>query len=278
MTQLRDELRKNPDDEQSARKLTELYGWMSYDRQNETDERAATLPIFTEFENNLKVARSGNRRASSAVQTSGETAMLCNLNWLIETERYDDARAQLRETEMFIETKENQLTLRLRKATLHEQAGRYASALSALEQAKAISKELYPKEPNRLEIWESTLKWKMTNDTTAVGSSADEAVPNIALSSSNSDNAKPESFGLSQNYPNPFNPSTVISYQLPVSGQVSLKIYDMLGREVQTLVNETQAAGRYSVRFNAANLSSGTYFYKLQAGSFVQTKKLTFLK
>jgi subtilisin family serine protease len=79
MIALRDDLRKNVDDEQSARKLTELYGWMSYDRQNETDERAATLPIFTEFENNLKVARSGNRRASSATQASGETAMLCNL-------------------------------------------------------------------------------------------------------------------------------------------------------------------------------------------------------
>jgi GH18 family chitinase len=85
-------------------------------------------------------------------------------------------------------------------------------------------------------------------------------------------------YALYQNYPNPFNPSTVISYSLSKSNLVSLKIYDLLGKEIKTLINEQQNSGNYSVTFNARNLSSGIYFYKLQAGSFNQTKKFILLK
>src|SRR5207302_11272993 len=74
---------------------------------------------------------------------------------------------------------------------------------------------------------------------------------------------------LNQNYPNPFNPSTSISYTLPFSSSVSLKIYDMLGREVKTLVNDMQPAGNYNYRFDASNLSSGIYFYVLKASNGV---------
>jgi hypothetical protein len=88
----------------------------------------------------------------------------------------------------------------------------------------------------------------------------------------------PKVFALEQNYPNPFNPSTVMSYQLPVASNVSLKVYDVLGREVATLVNGRQEAGRYSVSFNAASFASGVYFYRLQAGNFVQTKKMMLVK
>ncbi|MCL5268741.1 MAG: T9SS type A sorting domain-containing protein [Bacteroidetes bacterium] len=85
-------------------------------------------------------------------------------------------------------------------------------------------------------------------------------------------------FRLSQNYPNPFNPSTTISYQLPTSNYVTLKVFDVLGREVETLVNERQQAGTYTVRFTAANLPSGVYFYRLEAGTYHDTKKLLLLK
>ncbi|MBK7632306.1 MAG: T9SS type A sorting domain-containing protein [Ignavibacteriales bacterium] len=88
----------------------------------------------------------------------------------------------------------------------------------------------------------------------------------------------PEKFELSQNYPNPFNPSTKIKYQIVTSNPVSLKIYDVLGNEVATLVNEVQPSGNYEVTFDAASLSSGTYFYKLQTGSLVETKKMLLLK
>jgi len=80
-------------------------------------------------------------------------------------------------------------------------------------------------------------------------------------------------FVLEQNFPNPFNSETVISYQLSVTGKVSLKIYDVLGNEISKLVNEFQSAGNYNVNFNGSNLSSGIYFYKLQAGNFVDVKK-----
>jgi len=86
------------------------------------------------------------------------------------------------------------------------------------------------------------------------------------------------SYALDQNFPNPFNPATVISYQVAVKSMVRLAIYDELGREVAELVREVQTAGSHSVTFNAQNLPSGVYFYRLQAGTFSATKKLVLLK
>ena len=88
----------------------------------------------------------------------------------------------------------------------------------------------------------------------------------------------PSEFVLKQNYPNPFNPSTTISYQLPTSGHVTLKVYDMLGKEVATLVNEEKPTGIYETKFNATGLSSGTYIYRLSCGSFIQNKKMILMK
>jgi sugar lactone lactonase YvrE len=88
----------------------------------------------------------------------------------------------------------------------------------------------------------------------------------------------PLKYSLSQNYPNPFNPETIINYQLPARNNVSLKVYDLLGREVAELVNGEKSAGVYSVKFNGRNLSSGVYFYRIQAGNFSETKKLLLLK
>jgi len=88
----------------------------------------------------------------------------------------------------------------------------------------------------------------------------------------------PTEFLLSQNYPNPFNPSTKIKYLVPQSSNVVIKVFDILGNEIEILVNEEKPVGTYEVNWNAANLPSGVYFYQLRAGSFVQTKKMLLLK
>ena len=85
-------------------------------------------------------------------------------------------------------------------------------------------------------------------------------------------------FRLNQNFPNPFNPSTTISYQIAQTGFVTLKVFNILGKQVASLVNEIQSAGSYKIEFNGKNLNSGIYFYQLNAGSFSETKKFTLMK
>jgi len=103
-------------------------------------------------------------------------------------------------------------------------------------------------------------------------------VINIANKVSNNTNGVPVEYKLSQNYPNPFNPVTKISFDIPKQGLVTLKIYDVLGREVRTLVNEVKNAGSYTVDFNAAELSSGVYFYKLEVNGFSDVKRMMLIK
>lgn len=88
----------------------------------------------------------------------------------------------------------------------------------------------------------------------------------------------PTEFSLMQNYPNPFNPFTTITYHLPKTTNVELKVYDVIGNEIATLVNEEKPVGIYNVQFTMNNLSSGIYFYKLTAGDYVSTKKMILLK
>jgi hypothetical protein len=90
--------------------------------------------------------------------------------------------------------------------------------------------------------------------------------------------SNPTTFSLMQNYPNPFNPSTTISFSLPSKSIVSLKVFDLTGKENATIVSQELSAGTYSRQWNAAHMSSGIYFYRLQAGSFTETKKLVLLK
>ncbi|MBZ0198734.1 MAG: T9SS type A sorting domain-containing protein [Ignavibacteriaceae bacterium] len=88
----------------------------------------------------------------------------------------------------------------------------------------------------------------------------------------------PKEYSLNQNYPNPFNPSTTINYELPQDGVVALKVYDILGKVVQTLVNEYKTKGRYEVNFDASSLSSGMYIYEIKSGDYKASKKMTLLK
>ncbi|OGU34402.1 MAG: hypothetical protein A2068_12445 [Ignavibacteria bacterium GWB2_35_6b] len=88
----------------------------------------------------------------------------------------------------------------------------------------------------------------------------------------------PSQYTLEQNYPNPFNPSTTIRYSIPVESKVSLKIFDMLGREVAELVNQNQASGNYEAKFDASRLASGIYFYRLETSGTSISKKMMLLK
>ncbi|MFA5404095.1 MAG: T9SS type A sorting domain-containing protein [Ignavibacteria bacterium] len=95
---------------------------------------------------------------------------------------------------------------------------------------------------------------------------------------SNQNSRVPKEFNLNQNYPNPFNPETVISFDLPKSGFVSLKVYNILGEEVATLLNETKTAGSYNVNFDGSSFSSGMYYYTLESNGFASTKKMLLVK
>jgi len=92
------------------------------------------------------------------------------------------------------------------------------------------------------------------------------------------ENNLPIHYSLNQNYPNPFNPATTISYSIPKAGNVSLKIFNVLGQEVRSLINEYQNAGIYKVSFDASSLTSGVYFYSLSADNFLQVKKMMLVK
>ena len=91
-------------------------------------------------------------------------------------------------------------------------------------------------------------------------------------------NEIPIEYKLHNNFPNPFNPSTVVRFSLPVATQVSLKVYDVMGREVQTLVNERVQAGSYEVKFDGSNLNSGVYFYRIITDEFNDTRRMLLLK
>ncbi|MFA6440326.1 MAG: T9SS type A sorting domain-containing protein, partial [Bacteriovoracaceae bacterium] len=107
------------------------------------------------------------------------------------------------------------------------------------------------------------LQWNFTT-----GTSADVST----------ESSLPKEFALHQNYPNPFNPATMISFSLPTSQMVTLTVFDLLGKEVSTLIHEIQSPGTYNISFDGSNLVSGIYFYRLRAGTYVETKKLILMK
>lgn len=116
----------------------------------------------------------------------------------------------------------------------------------------------------------------MYSDRTNIASAAGDYLPQKELATQ--DEILRKNFSLVQNYPNPFNPSTKITYIIPEKSFVSLKVYDILGNVTNDLVNEMKEGGEYIAEFNAAGLSSGVYFYKLNAGNYMQVKKMILTK
>lgn len=141
----------------------------------------------------------------------------------------------------------------------------------------------------RVKAWNSvTNSWQLENaiinKTTNTATFESTTLSNFyivtgsAVTGVEAESELPAAFELKQNYPNPFNPTTTISYLIPTAGNVSLKVYDILGNEVVQLVNGFQNAGSYSIKFDGKNLASGIYFYRLNSGSFSSVKKLTLIK
>ncbi len=117
-----------------------------------------------------------------------------------------------------------------------------------------------------------------TNSSVSDVSDADFTITPVTSVDDYFNSTIPKAYGLMQNFPNPFNPTTTIYYSIPKSGLVVLKVYNILGKEVATLVNRDQSAGNYSIQFDASKLESGIYFYRIQSGSFVAAKKLILMK
>ena len=126
---------------------------------------------------------------------------------------------------------------------------------------------------NDIAVDENGNKWIATNNGLAIFNEG-----GVVSIEENKNSFIPEEFILSQNYPNPFNPSTKINWQAPLSGWQTIKVFDVLGTEVKTLVDEYRNAGSYEVEFIANNLPSGVYFYQLKVGDYLETKKMILLK
>jgi hypothetical protein len=155
------------------------------------------------------------------------------------------------------------------KFQLTKQGGGYGFAVSAVDNQ---STDKFNSIAFALKSGNSITAMNITNvkiDTGTVTLTGVNELANTAL---------PTVYSLSQNYPNPFNPTTSIRFGLPKAGDVSLVVYDILGRKVTELIHGNLTAGYHTVNFNASNLASGVYFYRIQAGDFVSVKKLMLLK
>ena len=133
---------------------------------------------------------------------------------------------------------------------------------------------------DKTELADSTYYYRVTaiSTTGKEGALSNQVQTSVDTGVEDTKSTLPKKFALHQNYPNPFNPTTTIAYDLPKPEHVILRVYNILGQRVYSLVDQQQAAGRYTVRFNATALASGLYFYRIQAGSFVVTKKLMLIK
>ncbi|MBK6539621.1 MAG: T9SS type A sorting domain-containing protein [Ignavibacteria bacterium] len=155
--------------------------------------------------------------------------------------------------------------LLIARMKLETSADKFADTPLELQQSKSIFKTKVFAFDGKKNIELSNSDYNSIEGVT--GKLTNESITNI-----------PAEYALAQNYPNPFNPETKINYELPIANYVTLKVYDMTGKEIMTLVNENQNAGRYTATFNGSNLASGMYFYKITAGEFTFVRKMVLIK
>lgn len=232
-------------DNEKIEALRDLYGMLRADyRENSYSERER---FYNFIEENILPNAKGE---------FADVALHYQALWMALQGKYNQA-IHLYEKLLAVVNEDGELEVMVNLTTLYHLNGQDMEAKRML--SSISSKYGYEEE----------LIANLTADISGDGSQMDK----------NAEAVQPKEFQLFNNYPNPFNPVTRISYSIPRSALVTLKIYDVLGRQIQTLVNEVQEANNYSVNFDATNLSSGIYFYTLQAGKdFVETKKMLLVR
>lgn len=232
-------------------------------------ERVDTLPVNSTEEMNLAA------RTESFNLNSQSQLILSNYYYVVNKEMVDSLL-----TDEFSVRFKSELV----KASTNEVVGVYDDVTYTRQNVQKYANLSFLVDCSGIEAGEYYLRLKtFTNDDVNLYLS-DIQRDDILLEKSNllvrnfKGESIPVTYALDQNFPNPFNPSTTIRYQLPTDGFVTLKVYDIIGSEVATLVNQEKAAGKYEASFNASHLASGVYLYKIQVGNFTDTKKMILIK
>ena len=258
--------------EYRSRLLGKISELSMFDRDDATKERSSIRAMLAKYRERLLTEQS----ADMSERLCNEAALVNEIRIAFREGEVSQVRDLIKKYIPYVKTKDNKRALLMTEVFVHERLGEYADAWSALQAAKAI-------EPNddRKKAYAApsycNVETMLQEKAKAAGITLNE------VQSSEDTQQLPRTIALLQNYPNPFNPTTTIKYEIPNAGQVTLKVYDMLGRVVAVLQDGMKDAGSWTATFDASKLSSGVYFSRLtvqpqEDESVVLVKKMLLVK
>jgi hypothetical protein len=271
MLEVRGEIDNRQNAQYSARLLGELNALSELDREDHTGEKASVRALLSEYRERLCLNQSNLFDG-----LCNEAALVNEVQNAIRDGDMDCAQNLIKEYSQYVRNDDNRRALLLAEAAIDERLGEYTQAMDALNTAKAIrpdARRMRRYVAPSYDYLETMIRQKAK----AAGVALDDQ------QTQEQQQLMPTETLVLQNYPNPFNPRTAISYQLTVASRVSLKVYDILGREVATLVNEQKQPGYHTAAFDGSKLSSGIYFTRLvvqphEGKQIVQVKKMVLLR